>query len=268
MTQMDRTLVTVPVFNELKNCAPVLERIRRIAPRVVAIDDGSTDGSGELLERLRDELDIGVVHHPENAGYGRSMRTAFETAEHLGYEWVVTIDCDGQHEPESIPAMLAAGIGADIVSGSRYLNFDEHLAERDGPPPPDRRAINHRITAEINDLLTSPRTHAPLLGCTLTDSFCGLKAYRTAAVRRLELTDDGYAFPMQFWVQAAAAGLRVVETPVRLIYTGEDRSFGDGLDNAAVRYAHYRKVLHCELKRCAGRLPRRAVELATACPCG
>ena len=127
-------------------------------------------------------------------------------------------------------------------------------------PPPDRRAINATITAELNERL----------GLELTDAFCGFKAYRMDAICRLRLDADGYAFPMQFWVQAVAAGLRIREIPVKLIYNDPRRSFGGPLDDAGVRLAHYRCVLHRELRRCADRLPLRAlsqVEKAVGSEC-
>jgi len=93
------------------------------------------------------------------------------------------------------------------------------------------------------------------LGLTLTDAFCGFKAYRVSACRELHLNIDGYDFPMQFWVQAVAAGLRITELPVRLIYNDPDRSFGGPLDISRTRLTVYRTTMHRELARCAGLLP-------------
>jgi dolichol-phosphate mannosyltransferase len=104
------------------------------------------------------------------------------------------------------------------------------------------------------------------LGLRLTDAFCGFKAYRVAPLADLELDIDGYDFPMQFWVQAAAAGLRIGEIPVRLIYNDPGRSFGGPLDDADNRLAVYRRTFERELIRCAGRLPVEAT--ADLQPCG
>jgi dolichol-phosphate mannosyltransferase len=133
----------------------------------------------------------------------------------------------------------------DVISGSRYLSRDPHSDS----PPADRRAINAQITDELNTRL----------GLRLTDSFCGFKAYRVAAVRQLSFDVDGYAFPMQFWVQAVACGLRIGEIPVKLIYNDLNRSFGGPLDDAQIRLNHYRCVLHRELRRCADQVPKRAL---------
>jgi glycosyltransferase involved in cell wall biosynthesis len=140
----------------------------------------------------------------KNRGYGAALRTAFDYAAKHGFETIVTIDCDGQHEPCRIPQFVAACHDVDIVSGSRYLqSFDN-----DTPPPEQRRRINAMLTEEINR-----RLHLQL-----TDAFCGFKAYRVAALEKLKLTEEGYAMPLELWVQAVAAGLRIVELPVPLIY--------------------------------------------------
>ena len=115
-------------------------------------------------------------------------------------------------------------------------------------PPPDRRAINAEMTAEINRRLS----------LDLTDTFCGFKAYRVSALSRLTLSEPGYAFPMQFWVQAVAKGLRIREIPVKLIYNDLNRTFGGPLNDPDIRRAHYFRVLHCELRRCKDMLPRAA----------
>ena len=92
----------------------------------------------------------------------------------------------------------------------------------------------------------------------MTDAFCGFKAYRVSACDGLALDVDGYDFPMQFWVQAAAAGLRIEELPVRLIYHDPTRSFGGPLDDPTTRLDHYRRTMHGEIVRCAAALPPEA----------
>lgn len=250
-----RSLVVIPVFNEVSTVERVLRRVRGFAGDVAVIDDASTDGTSEVLSRLSPRLGIRVFVRAQNAGYGRAMQDAFALGARCGYDWVITMDCDEQHEPDWIPRFLCEARGGqfDVISGSRYLNVED----AEGSPPEDRRSINLRITTEINDRL----------GLSLTDGFCGFKAYRVSAMQGLELSEDGYAFPMQFWVEAVAAGLRIGEIPVRLIYTSANRSFGGGLDNPEVRYGHYRRVLHCALKRRADRLPEGAVDGLLCSPC-
>jgi dolichol-phosphate mannosyltransferase len=221
-----RFLTALPVYNEVRHVADVIAEVRRYSPEVLVIDDGSTDGTAEALASIDG---IRVVTHAVNQGYGAALRSAFEYAQREQFEILVTIDCDGQHEPKRIGRFVAACAGWDIVSGSRYLKTYPGAST----PPADRRRINEQLTAEINRRL----------GFHLTDAFCGFKAYRVAALASLSLTETGYAMPLELWVQAAHGGLKVRELPVPLIYLDEKRSFGGSLDDAQVRLDHYYQVL-------------------------
>jgi glycosyltransferase involved in cell wall biosynthesis len=239
-----RLLIAVPVYNELKYVGRVLDKIRQFWPDILVVDDGSTDGTGEMLAA---RSDIRLIRRGQNRGYGQSLIDAFSLADGAGYDWVITMDCDEQHEPETIPDFIEQ-IGTDkwdIISGSRYLQ----PRNDDDLPPTDRRSVNVAITSIINDLFH--------LG--LTDAFCGFKAHRVSAMRRLRLTEPGYAFPLQLWPQVAAAKLRLTEIPVRLIYNDPTRHFGGALDDAGVRLRHYLDVLSREISDLAER------PLSTAC---
>jgi dolichol-phosphate mannosyltransferase len=236
-----RRLTALPVYNEARYVEPVLDEVCRYSAAVLVVDDGSNDGTDRILAARRD---IQVMTHRRNFGYGAALRTAFAYAIRRRFDIVVTIDCDGQHEPQRIPGFVAACEGVDIVSGSRYLERFPGDAE----PPPQRRWINQQVTADLNRRL----------GLSLTDGFCGFKAYRVEALRRLKLSENGYAMPLELWVQAAFAGLKIIELAVPLIYLDEARSFGGMLDNAATRLQYYRLVLDRSIaaveSRIAGRL--------------
>lgn len=221
-------LVALPVFNEARHVSRVLAEVRRHTDAdILVVDDGSSDGTSEILAGLSD---IQVARHERNRGYGAALLTAFQFAQDHHYELVVTIDCDGQHEPCRIPLFFEACTDdVDIVSGSRYLQ----QFSGDTPPPPERRRINEQVTAELNRRLC----------LNLTDAFCGFKCYRTSGLKRLQIREPGYAMPLEVWVQAAAAGLKVVELPVPLIYLDEKRSFGGVLDNGQTRLEYYHLTL-------------------------
>ncbi len=236
--QSERWLAALPVFNEVGFVDSILDEVRKHSQHVLVVDDGSTDGTANVLS---ERSDVQVIRHNINRGYGAALQTAFQYAMDEGFEGVVTLDCDGQHQPQRIPRFIEAASAADIVSGSRYLK----RYEGDSEPPADRLFINKRITGELNRRL----------GLHLTDAFCGFKAYRTSALRQLRITDEGYAMPLQLWVEAAAADLRVIEIPVPLLYLDLERSFGGSLDHAETRLGYYNRVLDeaIEMARRGGR---------------
>ena len=244
MHQAARHLIAIPVFNERKYVEHVLAKVKQFHRDILLVDDGSTDGTGDYLaSRAAAGSDLHLIRHPVNRGYGQSLIDAFAWAEQggRGYDWVITMDCDEQHEPERIPDFVRAieTDQWDLISGSRYL---ENRLDNDLPPT-DRRAINAKITTVLNDCYN----------LNLTDAFCGFKAHRVSAMRKLTLDIPGYAFPMQLWPQVAHHGLRVTEIPVRLIYNDPTRHFGGMLDVADERLKHYLSVLASEQVRIAAR---------------
>ena len=229
-----KILIAIPVFNEERYLLKVLKEIRlHTNADILVIDDGSTDATPGILHLMRD---ISVLRHGQNMGYGQSLIDAFDYAARYGYDWVITMDCDEQHEPAALPEFIAAAQAddADIISGSRYLLSKS----RKDAPPMDRRLINQLITDVVNRNLS----------LNLTDSFCGFKAHRVSALAKLDLSETGYAFPLEFWVRVAEASLRISELPIRLIYNDPDRHFGGQLDNPNHRLSHYLNVFFRALR--------------------
>ncbi len=231
---MQRILVAIPTYNERDHVEEVVAAVRGYISDVLVVDDGSTDGTRELIQGI---AGIDSVFHNANHGYGQALITAFGHARSHKYDWLITIDCDHQHEPGYIPKFQEAitADDADIISGTRYLQ----TFHNNGTAPADRRRINQIITEMLN----------ARLGTELTDSFCGFKAYRVEALERLSLDVAGYAMPLQLWVQVVDCGLRIREIPVRLIYNDPNRHFGGGLDDPESRLAHYVAVLDEELRK-------------------
>ena len=151
-----------------------------------------------------------------------------------GFDGLVTLDCDGQHEPSLIPE-LAAGwtrptsspAAATCASSTRARSLP-----RSGGGSTSRSRAGSTSAS----------------GLHLTDAFCGFKAYRRSALEHFDITDDGYAMPLQVWVQAVQHGLKIVEVPVPLIYLDENRAFGGSLDDSTYRLNHYRQVFQDALR--------------------
>ncbi len=242
---MTKWIAALPVYNEEGYVDSVLTEVTKYAENVLVVNDGSSDATAERLERWND---VHVVHHSQNRGYGAALKTAFQFAIDHDYEYLITLDCDGQHQPKRLPRFVSACKNADIVSGSRYLK----KYAGDSLPPSQRMFINKQITRQLNELLCF----------NLTDAFCGFKAYRVEALKLLDIEDDGYAMPLELWVQAAMRGLRVIEVPVPLIYLDLNRSFGGALDESEKRLKYYNECIERSVRAMQVRgfsLPKKSV---------
>jgi glycosyltransferase involved in cell wall biosynthesis len=221
-----RWLTAIPIYNEASHVREVLAQVREYSPEILVIDDGSTDNTSAILDS---ESAIHRVTHSKNRGYGAALKSAFEFALANQYDVLVTMDCDGQHQPDRIPVLLERIGNADIVSGSRYFRD----FRTDTPAPSDRRYINATITRELNERYD----------LNLTDSFCGFKAYTRKALQQLVVTENGWGMPLQAWVQAARAGLTITEIGVPRLYLDPSRAFGGVLNDPTERLAYYRSVI-------------------------
>jgi len=237
------SLILVPIYNEQKHIFNVLREVRKYSSEDLAvINDGSTDESKNIVEEIASCSKIKgkliIINHLKNEGYGKSLIDGINFARNNNYKYLLTLDCDEQHEPELIPQFFKEikKERFDIVSGSRYLLTQKQT----DPPPEDRYLINQQITQLINQITSY----------NLTDSFCGFKVYRVESLKKLELTEKGYGLPLQLWVQAYKNNLTVKELPVSMIYKDKNRTFGNYLDDPEKRLAYYQKIIDSEVKKC------------------
>jgi glycosyltransferase involved in cell wall biosynthesis len=218
-------LVLVPVFNEGPHVKAVLAGIRQhTAADILVVNDGSTDNS---LARIGESDVTYIINHEKNVGPGGALISGFRFATECRYQVLITMDADGQHEARDIPRFLEAIEDVDIVLGSRYLPDSER---RNAPP-------KHREWA--SGVLT--RLVCQYTAYNITDCACGFRAYRISALRKLNLTEKGYAWPFQLWIQADGAGLRVKEIPIALIYfqSGEGSQAESRLVRKTVNYCRW-----------------------------
>ncbi|ODS31114.1 MAG: putative dolichyl-phosphate mannose synthase [Candidatus Scalindua rubra] len=227
------TLIALPAFNEKKDINYIITQIKKYDLDVLVVDDGSTDGTQEKLSEIDN---INTIIHKKNMGYGHTIIDAFNYAISNNYDCIITMDCDGQHIPDEIQIFLTQISYYHIVSGSRYLIPNN----RHNPKiPPDRYAINMEITKILNNITNF----------NLTDSFCGFKAYKIDALKKIKLTEHGYGMPLQLWMQAWKLGLLIKEIPVKLIYNNVSKRFKGELDNPEIRLRYYKEIIRREINK-------------------
>ena len=196
---MTDVLVVIPGFQEGPRITAVVEAAHRYLP-VVVVDDGSTDDTAAQAEGAG----ATVVHQVPNQGKGAALREAFRYALAHGAARVITLDADGQHDPDEIPAFLAAfeTTGAELVVGQR--NFREM--------PPVRRLSN-----TVGGLLVSAAVGRPI-----PDNQSGYRLIgRRLMTDLLESTEDGFAFEVEMIARCIALDLPIAWVPIRTIYAGE-----------------------------------------------
>jgi len=228
----NKILIGLPVYNEFDYVEEVLHDVCKYAKDILVVDDGSTDGTSEKLKQFPW---IDVITHNGNKGYGKSLIDIFDYAQMHGYQWVITMDCDHQHKASCLSKFYEAipKNHGDIISGSRYLHEDLSTCDI----PKERYEINLYVTKLLNSILS----------LSLTDAFCGFKAYRVEALKKLNLTDEGYGLPLELWIQAANLDLFIQEIPVPLIYHDPNRNFAGKLENAKFRLNYYMDIIEKNL---------------------
>jgi glycosyltransferase involved in cell wall biosynthesis len=190
----------VPAYDAAATVGAVARDLMRIWPRrdaVFVVDDGSRDGTAAAAR----EAGAIVLAHATNRGKGAALRTGMEAAWAAGFDVAVTVDADGQH-----PAAEALRlIGAEPDPGALVLGVRDLL--RDGAPRANR--ISNGISNAFLSLFTRR---------LLRDTQCGLRRYPLPRAVELGGRDDGYAFEAEILLRAVAAGVRLVEVPVRVVY--------------------------------------------------
>jgi dolichol-phosphate mannosyltransferase len=201
-----RACVCLPTYNERENLEPMLRALGGVlgpTDRVLVIDDGSPDGSGEIAESLKTELDfVDVLHREQKEGLGRAYIAGFAWALEHGAELVLEMDCDFSHNPADVPRLIEAAYDADLVLGSRYVAGG---GTRNWSPV--RRAISIGGSFYARTLL-----HVPIRDLT-----GGFKCYRCEVIEAIEpgtISARGYAFQIETTYRALRAGFRVEEIPI------------------------------------------------------
>jgi glycosyltransferase involved in cell wall biosynthesis len=198
-------VVGIPAFNEEHTIARVVLEAQKFAGKVVVCDDGSTDYTAKIAESLGAD----VVRHEKNDGYGASIKSLFMYAHELNADVFVTLDADGQHEPNEIPFVIKPIVEgeADVVIGSRFVDKNG-TAEM----PLYRQLGAKLITKMVNGSAKNG----------LTDSQSGFRAYSHTALDRLNFFEDGMGASVEILLKASKHDLRIVEVPSTCKYNTGD----------------------------------------------
>jgi len=203
-----RVLVVVPTYNERENLAWIVGRIRAATPQVdvLVVDDGSPDGTGAIADELAAaDPQVTVLHRTQKAGLGAAYLHGFAVALERGYDVVGEMDADGSHQPEQLPALLAALADADLVIGSRWV--------------PGGSVVNWPFSRKV--LSVGGNLYARLLlGISVRDVTAGYRLFRRSTLETIDLSaveSTGYIFQADLAYRTLRAGLRVVEVPIEFV---------------------------------------------------
>jgi dolichol-phosphate mannosyltransferase len=235
-----RAVVCLPTYNERENLEPMLRALGDKSVEVLVIDDNSPDGTGELADRLAEELAyVSVLHRERKEGLGPAYLAGFRRALADGAELVLEMDCDFSHDPKDVPRLIAAAEeGADVVLGSRYV---------DGGAIRNWGALRRFVSAGGS---LYART---LLGTSVRDLTGGFKCYGRKVLETISLESihsKGYAFQIETTYRALRAGFRVVEIPITFV----DREAGGSKMSKAIVAEAVWKVPLLRLAALRGRL--------------
>lgn len=222
-------LLLIPCFNEEENIENILEHLRYVKQNlqkrsefnleILIINDGSTDRTMQILEKNNQDSNFIILNFEENKGYGYTLINGFKYAKEMKFSWIISFDMDGQHEPKYLYKfieLILENPPEQIISGSRY-KISELFWQN---PWKDRFLVNAIITGILNTV-----------GLSITDAFCGLKAYECNAINDLELKINGYEIPIEIWIKSMKKGYKITEKEVPLIYKDRDAILKNAKDS-------------------------------------
>jgi len=202
-----RILVCIPAFNEAKTIAEVIMKSKKYADTVIVYDDGSTDDTYEVAN----SAGATVIRNPENKGYGVAIRSLFQAAKEQNADIMVTLDSDGQHNPDQIPQLIEPLLKQriDMVIGSRFLDSN------DKEKVPRYRSFGIKTITK----LTQAASYSGI-----TDSQSGFRAYNKNALSKINLFEDGMAVSIEILLRAKEKKLLTTEVPITINYDVKDTS--------------------------------------------
>ena len=202
----------IPAYNEEKTIAKVILKARKYVDKVIVCDDGSTDMTAEIAEALGAE----VIRHERNIGYGAAIGSLFEKAREEAPDIMITLDADGQHNPDDIPKLIKPIVDgeADIVIGSRFLTREAEI--------PTYRKIGIKIINWVTGAKAKK----------ISDTQSGYRAYSKKALQLIKPVEMGMGVSTEILLKAEQNNLKIKEIPIKIFYKVEQPSTINPLTHA------------------------------------
>ena len=203
----------IPAFNEELFITSVIRQAKRHDIDIIVIDDGSHDQTSQLAEKEG----VHLLRHTCNKGKGIALRHGFQLALEKGYDYIVTLDADGQHNPDEIPRFIAeiSDSNADIIAGNR-MRFPKDM--------PASRVFINRLFSRIVSTLSKQQ---------IPDALCGYRVIKRGVLESVELNSGRYDIVPEVLIKASKKGFKIFSIDIKSIYRDERsdiRPLRDGFD--------------------------------------
>ena len=194
--------IGIPAYNEEKNIASIITKLKKITNSIIVCDDGSSDMTSEISKNLG----AVVISHKKNMGYGAAINSIFQKSKEMKSDLLVTFDADGQHRVEDIEKVVEPikNNDADLVIGSRFLDKKSDI--------PNYRKIGIKVITQVTNASIKKK---------LTDSQSGFRAYNQRVLSQISLSDIGMGISTEILIKSSSKGLRIMEVPITILYHGD-----------------------------------------------
>jgi len=195
--------VGIPAFNEEKNIAKIISQIKEITPSIIICDDASTDNTNKIVQ----SLDVEIITHKKNMGYGTSIKDIFTKSREIDSDILITMDADGQHRIEDLKKILEPVMSdvVDVCIGSRFLDKNVENV-------PEYRKIGIKVLTKLTNVSLKE---------SITDSQSGFRAYGKKAISEISPTESGMGISNEILLKASNLNLRIGEVPIIVLYDGD-----------------------------------------------
>ena len=194
--------IGIPAYNEEKNIASIITKLKKITDSIIVCDDGSSDMTSEIAKNLG----AIVISHKKNMGYGVAINSIFQKSREMNSDLLVTFDADGQHRVEDIEKVVGPikNNDADLVIGSRFLDKKSDI--------PNYRKIGIKVITQITNASIKKK---------LTDSQSGFRAYNQRVLSQISPSDTSMGISTEILIKSSSKGLRITEVPITVLYEGD-----------------------------------------------